>query len=197
MVMRSVYDTWWGRLPLEPDGLNWTMKFALRQATLEDATNIARVHVSSWQTSYRHLLPSEFLETLDVGAREVRWKAIFERNESTTFVAVLERRLEGEVVGFVSAGSMLSSIGNFQSEIHALYTLETVQGKGVGRLLFTAAQNYLLAQNFPNMALWVLADNPARGFYEHLGGVLLEIEQEIELGGVKRLEVAYGWRLTN
>ena len=193
MVMRSVYDTWRGRLPLEPDGLNWTMDFTLRRATLEDALDIARVYVSSWQTSYRHLLPSEYLENLDLSAREARWKAIFERNESTTFVAVLE----GEVVGFVSAGKMLSSIGNFQSEIHALYTLETVQGKGVGRLLFTAAKTYLLEQNFPDIALWVLADNPTRRFYEHLGGVLLENEQEIEIGGVMLLEVAYGWRFTN
>ena len=169
------------------------MDFTLRQATLEDALDISRVHISSWQTSYQHLLSPEYLETLDLSAREARWKAIFERNQSTTFVAVLE----GKVVGFVSAGKMLSSIGDFQSEIHALYTLETVQGEGVGRLLFAAAQNHLLEQVFPDMALWVLAHNPARGFYEHLGGRLLENEQEIEIGGVKLLEVAYGWRFAN
>ena len=169
------------------------MNPTLRRATLEDALDIARVHVSSWQTSYQHLLPPEYLKTLDLSVREARWKAIFEHNQSTTFVAVLD----GKVVGFVSVGPMLSNIGDFQSEIHALYTLETVQGEGVGRLLFTAAQNHLLEHNFPDMALWVLADNPARGFYEHLGGRLLEVEKENEIGGVKLLEVAYGWQFTN
>jgi len=169
------------------------MTFQVRRATLEDACHIARVHVSSWQTSYKHLLPATYLDTLEVSAREARWNAIFERNESSTFVALLE----GEVVGFVSAGPMLSSIGDFQGEIHALYTLERVQGKGVGRLLFAAAQNHLLEQQFSDMALWVLWDNPARGFYEHVGGHLLDFQREIEIGGVKLLEVAYGWRTIN
>ena len=76
----------------------------------------------------------------------------------------------------------------------ALYTLESVQGKGVGRLLFEAVTAHLLEQGFSNMALWALKENSARGFYEHMGGALLPHEQEIELGGVKLLEVAYGWR---
>lgn len=162
----------------------------IRRATAQDAAQIARVHVSSWQTSYAHLLPAEFLNTLEVGAREVRWNAIFERGESLTFVAVLE----GKVVGFVSGGAMLSSIEDFRSEIMALYTLESVQGKGVGRLLFEAVTAHLLEQGFSDMALWALKENSARGFYEHMGGALLPREQEIELGGVKLLEVAYGWR---
>ena len=83
----------------------------IRRATAQDAAQIARVHVSSWQTSYAHLLPAEFLNTLEVGAREARWNAIFERGESLTFVAVLE----GKVVGFVSGGAMLSSIEDFKA----------------------------------------------------------------------------------
>jgi hypothetical protein len=43
------------------------------------------------------------------------------------------------------------------------------------------------------MAVWVLARNPSRKFYESLGGQLIG-EQEIERGGESFTEVAYGWR---
>jgi hypothetical protein len=38
----------------------------------------------------------------------------------------------------------------------------------------------------------VLADNPARHFYETLGGQQVT-KSQIEIGGVKLDEVAYGW----
>ena len=42
------------------------------------------------------------------------------------------------------------------------------------------------------MLLWVLAENPSRGFYEALGGA--EVRQEtITIGGTELVEIAYGW----
>ena len=44
------------------------------------------------------------------------------------------------------------------------------------------------------MLLWVFADNqPARGFYASLGGVLVA-RDGFELGGGWLPEVAYGWK---
>ncbi len=43
------------------------------------------------------------------------------------------------------------------------------------------------------MLVWVLAENPSRRFYEVLGGKQL-CEQEITIGGVTLVEVAYGWK---
>jgi hypothetical protein len=42
------------------------------------------------------------------------------------------------------------------------------------------------------MAVWVLALNPFRRFYEALGGEPIS-EQRIERGGQSFLEAAYGW----
>jgi hypothetical protein len=42
------------------------------------------------------------------------------------------------------------------------------------------------------MLVWVLADNPARGFYERLGGRYLR-QKPIEIGGIDLFEAAYGW----
>jgi hypothetical protein len=42
------------------------------------------------------------------------------------------------------------------------------------------------------MAVWVLARNPSRKFYEALGGKVIA-EKEIERDGESFVEVAYGW----
>jgi hypothetical protein len=43
-----------------------------------------------------------------------------------------------------------------------------------------------------SMLLCVFKDNPARRFYESLGGRFIE-ERQFELGGVTIDEVLYGW----
>ena len=43
------------------------------------------------------------------------------------------------------------------------------------------------------LLLWVLAANPARQFYDRLGGRPL-YEKTVTMGGVPLMEVAYGWR---
>jgi hypothetical protein len=42
------------------------------------------------------------------------------------------------------------------------------------------------------MYVWVLKDNPSRGFYERMGGRPLTTA-EIEIGGKTLTEVSYGW----
>ena len=42
------------------------------------------------------------------------------------------------------------------------------------------------------MLLWVLADNPSRGFYETLGARRIR-EKRAKVGGIEVIEVAYGW----
>jgi hypothetical protein len=45
---------------------------------------------------------------------------------------------------------------------------------------------------FNSMAVWVLARNPSRRFYEALGATIIT-EQQIERGGESYTEIAYGW----
>ncbi|MDZ8108911.1 MAG: hypothetical protein RM338_25260 [Nostoc sp. DedQUE12a] len=42
------------------------------------------------------------------------------------------------------------------------------------------------------MLVWVLADNPASSFYQSLGGQQVN-QNQIEIGNVQLVEVAYGW----
>jgi hypothetical protein len=63
---------------------------------------------------------------------------------------------------------------------------------GIGRQLTLALVNGMLQQGLHSMLVWVLVDNPSRGFYEALGGQPLG-EADVEIGGAGLREVAYGW----
>jgi ribosomal protein S18 acetylase RimI-like enzyme len=170
------------------------MSLLIRKASLQDAADIASVHVVSWQESYRGIIPNIHLDSLDVAQRTDNWKARLDpKNEGHyVFVAILE----GQLCGFVGGGAARSAaqeLQDFDGEIYAIYVLQAAKGKGIGRLLMRKMAETLQANEFKKAMLWVLADNPTRGFYEHLGGQ--EIKRKIvPIAGVELPEIAYGWQ---
>lgn len=164
--------------------------FRLRRAVPEDAAEIARVHIASWQSTYRGLVPQDHLDALPRGQerRRGQWAERIEAQSVSVFVA------EGEagVFGFVSGGAAQSGIPGYAGELYTLYLLREAQGRGAGRALVRELARKLRAQGFGNLALWVLQGNPARGFYERLGGRPVA-EQDLEIGGARLREVALGW----
>lgn len=159
---------------------------ALREATLGDAGAVADVHVRSWRETYPGLLPAEQLEALDVDEREDFWERVIEEKpETCTFLD----EAEGEVVGFVSAGPATGELAGEGGEVYALYVLEAHQREGRGRQLFEAATGDLRERGLTPVYLWVLAGNPARGFYEHLGAEAVAKRAE----NADCPEVCYRW----
>jgi len=73
-----------------------------------------------------------------------------------------------------------------------MYLIESVQRQGLGTLLIRRFVSELRSAGFTSMAVWVLARNPSRRFYEGLGGKLIT-EQQIVRGGESYVEIAYGW----
>lgn len=161
----------------------------IHPATPHDAHSIAKVHVSSWQTAYRGILPDSHLAVLSVEDRADRWREILGKPEQFTFVA----EIEGQVVGFINGGPERSGDGNFDGEVYALYLLEEHRGQGIGRKLFQRVASTLLDRGMTTMLVWVLERNPYRSFYERMGGEIVA-RKTIEIGGQPLEEVAYGWR---
>lgn len=173
-----------------------------RPATPVDAAAIAEVHVASWRTTYQGLLPADLLANLSVEARTEQWaRQIKESKEAgRTCLYVVEdghdagsESLGKRIVGFASAGPEREPDSGFDAELYAIYLLAKHQGSGVGRELVRLAASFLSGQGHTSMRVWVLAGNPAEGFYQRLGGVRVE-EKAIDIGGTEYLEVAYGWR---
>lgn len=161
----------------------------IREARLEDAEAIARVHVASWKTTYPGLVPQAHLDALRVEDGIVRWQERLDGHGPLTLVA----EDEAGVFGFASGGAMLHPVDGFDGELAAIYLLASHQGRGAGAKLVREIARGLRGQGFRSMVVWALRENPACGFYERMGGVRVA-EQPIEIGGLTLPEVAFGWR---
>jgi GNAT superfamily N-acetyltransferase len=161
----------------------------LRAATIDDAPAIARVHVASWRSTYRHLLPADFLDSLSETGYADRWTRFIA--EPTNRVYVVEA--DGELVGFASAGPERAGETGYTGELYAIYVLDGYQRRGHGLELMRAVVAGLRELGFDDMIIWVLRDNrAARLFYERLGGAYVR-SQPITLGSATLEEVSYGW----
>jgi ribosomal protein S18 acetylase RimI-like enzyme len=164
----------------------------LRLATAADAAGIARVHVETWRTAYRGILPAEFLAALSVERRAAGWRqaAALSGQEGRSLIVAEEH---GRIVGFAAGGPAQTPDPVYTGELYAIYVLDAFQRRGIGRRLAGAVVEALRAGGHHTMLLWVLAVNtPARRFYESLGGRLVR-EREVSLGGAAYPEVGYGW----
>jgi ribosomal protein S18 acetylase RimI-like enzyme len=135
----------------------------IRHAEPGDARGIAEVHVSSWRSSYRGIVPDARLDELDVESRVLFWETHLE----TCFVSVDG---DGVITGFVSAGPAQNNELGTDGEIYAIYLAESAKKQGIGRRLMYEAVVCLREAGFRSLSLWLLKENPARGFYERFGG---------------------------
>lgn len=164
--------------------------YTLRAATVADAEGVAKVHVDSWRTTYRDLLPKEFLASLSYETRAQGWARAFGRNEPSELAFVAES--EGEIVGFVTGGLARGEFDSYTGMIYAIYLLDLHQKQGIGRALFEKARLALLERGMASFMLWVLDGNPTSDFYAHMGGKVIGSKQDV-IGGQTVTEVAYGW----
>jgi ribosomal protein S18 acetylase RimI-like enzyme len=155
-----------------------------------DIPDIARVHVQSWRTSYRGIVPDSFLAALTFEKHEERHRRYMARPDAIYFVA--ESPTEG-IVGFLSGGRERSGEGHFSGEIYAIYILAEHRRHGIGSALVYEWSASLRRASVNRALVWVLEGNlSARSFYERLGSRFLR-EQAIEIGGASLKELAYGW----
>lgn len=165
---------------------------AIRKAVLEDASAIATVHVAAWKETYRGIVSDEVLNNLSIQRRTDQWlNSLSDGTHAYHRAFVAE--VDNQVVGFASYGRPQVKDVNFDGELFAIYILKAAHKMGIGRLLVQSVVNGLRDMGSHSMMIWVLKDNPARGFYERLGSEYL-YERSIEIGSDTLMEVAYGWR---
>ena len=157
----------------------------IRHAGPGDARGIAEVHVSSWRTSYRGIVPDARLDALDVESRVTFWESHLE----TCFVSVDE---DGVITGFASAGPAQNDELGADGEIYAIYLAETAKKQGLGRRLMYEAVFCLREAGCRAVCLWLLKENPARGFYERFGG-RIGGEKSYETGGFTLPAIGCKW----
>ncbi|WMT38848.1 GNAT family N-acetyltransferase [Paenibacillus sp. D2_2] len=165
--------------------------FHIRHAVLQDAEAIANVHVASWRTTYRGVVPDSYLSDLSAQKRAEMWKRQLSGTEQSMNIFVAETE-QGEIIGFASGGRSRSDQLPYEGELYAIYLLEVYQRLGIGRKLMLSVGSQLRETGYRSMLVWALEDNGYCAFYESLGGESTAYE-DVEIGGISLREVGYGW----
>jgi GNAT superfamily N-acetyltransferase len=165
------------------------VRFAIRQARLDDAEGIARAHTASWRTSYRGILPDAVLDRIDIDQRASSWRRTLQDGRILTLVAydVTHR----DIVGLCDAGQSRRDPG--AGEVYRMYLEHHARRHGLGREMFEQITQWLRGQNLRSLVIWVLDNNHhARRFYEAMGG---QAGQRVTstVSGFPVVELAYVW----
>lgn len=167
----------------------------IRPAQIGDAAGIARVRVTSWRATYRGIVPQDVLDRMSV--KEITgWMERTIASRALGNCNLVSQDRSGQIVGFALGGPERVQVSEYEGELFALYILPDYLRIGIGRRLLLSMAGCLLAQGMHSMVIWVLADNPARKFYQAMGGVFVK-QQPITIGSTTLPEVAYGWKDLN
>ena len=164
----------------------------LRPARPGNAAAIARVHVETWRSAYAGLVPDDYLVSMTEAKQAAQWNLWIRgaRPPDSVLVAEAQDLPGGRIIGFGSCGRARGDPA--RGEIFTLYVTPDWQGRGIGRRLLAALFQALDDGGLKTAVVWVLRANPARFFYEALGGVRAAERRE-RFAGVELEEAAYAW----
>ncbi|MGD6968996.1 N-acetyltransferase family protein [Rossellomorea vietnamensis] len=161
----------------------------IKRADINDAKGIAEVQVDSWKTTYKDIVPDDYLIRMSYESRELKWKDIIS-NGGIVFVA---ENSAGEIVGFSSCGPQRDNkYSQYRGELYAIYILKEYQRSGLGKLLVMPIIDEFLEQEIFAITVIVLKDNNSRLFYEALGAEKIGTI-DTEISGRRVSEFVYGW----
>ena len=169
-----------------------TTPFSLRPARSGDAAAIAKVHVETWRAAYAGIVPDTYLVAMTESKQALMWNNTIRRASASEAVLVAESDdvPGGRIVGFGSCGPARGQPDG--GEVFTLYVAPDWHGRGIGQILLEALFARLHEVGLNQAVLWVLGANPARFFYEALGG-RRAAERKERFAGVDLDEIAYAW----
>lgn len=165
---------------------------ALRRAAPGDEAEIARVNVKAWHQAYAGRVPAAMAGAVTVERRQAMWQALIGHHAAThpTWVAVDDK---AGLVGFATGSPAGSSVEGIDGELHMLFVAPGFQRRDVGRRLFHAMADGLVAAGCRSAVATVLEAPAALGFCRALGGVSVA-ETDLDIAGQPVAQTLFAWR---
>ena len=169
----------------------------VRDADVDDAAGMARVHVRAWQAAYRRgLMPDDYLDSLTVENRTTTWSESLERPLGPRRARLVGVDDEGAVTGFILIGPEGGDDDAADGQLFVINVDPDHWGTGVGPALHDAGVQRLRDFGFGRAVLWVHPENErARRFYEARGWRSDDVTRREEILGVDVPEVRFSIRL--
>ena len=139
----------------------------IRQAKIEDAADIADIHIDAWRVAYKGIIPNSYLQKLSKKIRADQWVKSLSDTANRTLVKVNN---DSKIIGWISFGVSRKDLSAETGEIYAIYFHPDFWGRGYGKQLLKAAEKELEQKGFTKIMLWVLELNSqGRVFYKKAG----------------------------
>lgn len=141
----------------------------IREARIDDAEEVAGVHVRSWQVAYRGLIDQSVLDGLSIDERADGWRRIV-ADPLPTGLGILVAARDDRVIGWTSFGSGRDPDGLTDGEVYGIYADPAAWSTGAGHALLEAAEQRIAEAGHTRAYLWVLDGNErADSFYARHG----------------------------
>ena len=153
----------------------------LRQAGVDDAAELSRIQVDSWQAYESIFSPAYMAQHNTFERRFLYWMNVLLRGDGRTYLI----EDDGRSVGYVTVGYPRDEdLPSGTLELTNLYIRTAESGKGYGsyvlRRLFTSVK----AAGYERMSLWVLKGNSrAIAFYHRFGFAFDDFDTSLPIQG--------------
>jgi 3-deoxy-manno-octulosonate cytidylyltransferase (CMP-KDO synthetase) len=161
----------------------------IRFATSDDVGQVAKVHVESWQRSFRGIAPDDYLKSMSI---ERRTKVFGERLAEPSYRLLVAEQPNHGVVGFIDFGKPDFENYGYDARVFSFYLLPEFQRLGLGWRLFENCFDQMVDEGYTSACLDTLEMSPYRRFYEKHGGKIIAKESH-KLGDKEFATVIYGW----
>lgn len=153
----------------------------LRQATINDAAELARIQVDSWQAFTDIFTPAYMASHNTFERRFLYWMNVLTRDGDRTYL--IEE--DGRSIGYITIGypkDEYISVGAL--ELTAIYLKTAEIGKGYGAYIMRRLFTSIKAAGYDRLSLWVLKENQrAIDFYRHFDFDFDGIEMTLPIHG--------------
>ncbi|WP_404969609.1 GNAT family N-acetyltransferase [Vibrio campbellii] len=157
------------------------MGYTVRNAVRDEANQIAKIHVDSWQVAYRGLMPQSYIDQFTRERRERMWTRVM--TEQLANLIVVEK--QKEIVGFLSYELPNHSSEDKTAIVTCCYVSPLYFGQGAGSALFDELETRLLSTPVMQISLKALDTNKqGLNFYKKCGFVRSGEEESEVIDGM-------------
>ena len=169
-------------------------KYIIENVNSSNIEYYARVNALAQLQSYKGIVNDEFLELINT-EEEIQKAIINLKNNLHDNSKRFLLKVDNQYVGILRIRKTKYNKYSNYGELGALYLLNSVKGKGFGKILFEKAKEELKQQGYQKMITGCLKKNPANKFYKHLGGKLLDTCPLTLPNGEELIENLYSYNI--
>lgn len=149
------------------------MDYYIENIDIDNAEFYARVNALAWKQSYKGIVNDDFLELINTEP-EIQKSISNLRNGLNDSSRRFLLKYSGKYVGILRVRETKYDKYKQCGELGALYLLDSVKGKGFGKVLFNKATSELKDMGYNKMIIGCLSENPSNEFYKHMGGSFVD-----------------------